>query len=344
MSMRKWPMWAATIVMVLGFVAACQTDGPGATPAPASSDGGDGDGGTASSSGGPAPGSSISEATLVAYAQVVCRKRQECAPALLVFAHGTMAQCERRMFQQAKVEFSLPGVSATSAALEGCTAALAAQSCGGQQASVVLPACDLRGVRAAGAACAVNAQCGTGFCARRTATGGTTACGVCRERSRAGAACSPAECEAGLECGRNGQCGLLAPEGAPCDEGRPCTATLSCVSGRCATALPTGAPCVIGGAAECDLRRGDHCNGKRGECEKIAVAAPGAACGADAATGSLAVCAAATCNNASTIGRQCEPYWGDGEPCVEPVGASARACSPPAQCFFGTCSLSASCD
>lgn len=284
-----------------------------------------------------------------------CTERDTCSLGsyLNKKTYGDEAICEMRSLPPCLDNLAAKGTGQTPARLEGCVAEYSSYDCtdyldNNPPAACATPA----GTAALGAACGVDAQCASAFCAIAQ----YQVCGTCAALPVAGATCQVA-----AECGRDSACAkaatatagtcaaYVAAGGACLTDVNPCEAGLSCV-GDDTTTMAKGT-CQTSGAsvgAACDSTRktAPACNADRGlacipaakgsgvgTCQAILLVAVDAPCGdigsapitgvADCQAGGLCVEAPAattgTCVNPAADGAPCDNDTSVGPPCLAPA-------------------------
>jgi hypothetical protein len=225
--------------------------------------------------------------------------------------------------------FGASGSAVDPSTMDACATAIATQTCDQALDNAQPSACAVPGTLAAGAPCAVNAQCQSTYC---KPTAGT-ACGTCTARSSAGQPCTAdTDCAATLVCGAGtsgmmGACVGPAMEGAQCSAAQPCLRTLSCVGGTCQKPGQVGATCAALG--DCDVGHGLYCDTNTKKCAQATYAMATQACGV--VNGAAVAClASAQCTNIQGMQGTCHQTAGDGMACGPGIG-----CLPPAVCTTG---------
>ncbi len=219
-----------------------------------------------------------------AYAGAYCGRLQNCAPGF--FFPGQfldVAACEATYARKCRLERAAPGVSVGIDALGPCVSAIEASSCSDVLSRKVPAACGTVGTLAEGAACGIDMQCTTGFCAK-TSSG----CGMCARAPAAGEPCVNGRCGALATCGGgfgpDRRCVPIVDLGGTCGPDAYCRFGLDCVSGKCSPGLKEGAPCMAGetgNTARCDVLQGLQCNGftENSTCRKPTYVDVGKGCG-----------------------------------------------------------------
>lgn len=166
-------------------------------------------------------------------------------------------------------------------------------------------------------------ECAEGVCR------GATCPKSCQAPGAAGAACAlSAECQAGLICRLSptavGQCAAPGGPDAGCDPATPCAAPLACVQARCQGLPAPGQPCLLG---QCGA--GGTCAADAGIC--VARLDGGSPCTSPSACAAGLTCAEGACAPAVVgPGAPCalpQACQAPGEVCVGPAGRSR--CQPP---------------
>jgi hypothetical protein len=292
-------------------------------------------------------------------AKARCAKRMSCSDgAAITRDYGDMNTCLTREQLSCTIGVAAPSTGITADAIEACVAAYPGFACADFFSNLVPSACVRIGPRAAGAACAIGAQCASSYCANAKTSG----CGTCGDGAAAGQSCATTACARGLNCvSRTQVCQPPGTGGAACDpNSTPCGLGLSCqgtgTARTCTTAVGTaGAMCggTIGG---CDGSKGLTCGGAAGAktCVAIPFAANGMPCGT-LTDGSFAGCAAGgecftatgpalvsemgTCKTAAADGMPCDIALGP--PCLQPArcitsgGGTAGVCTVPSGATCG---------
>jgi hypothetical protein len=267
----------------------------------------------------------------------LCSKLEACAPFLIQIQFGNLMACKQRS-QMICPSLLASGPGARSSNLEACAQAYAAVSCDDVVSNKPPGACDFHGSAAAGAVCAVTAQCSAG---RYCSFSGGKSCGVCSPLFGSGGSCSAdSDCQSGLVCPKpnnaaTGSCTVPGAQGAACDGTHTCLATLGCSAGTCTPTLGPGAQCST--TQPCDsLLRGLYCN-RLNLCAQITTVAPGVACGLFA-DGTARFCSAGgKCKMADGAATgTCEAPAADGASCDATNGP---LCLAPALCINGACTL-----
>ena len=156
------------------------------------------------------------------YAAKFCERLLVCSRPYLDGVYGTMERCQERLGLECRTEATLAGSGLVGAAGMACAQALGMASCEDLLGNSV-PACQVKGTLAKGAACGSGSQCASGFCRRPE----TAFCGTCDSAGAADAPCdSDDSCQFPLLCSEAGRCAQPAAEGEFCNETRPCQAAL----------------------------------------------------------------------------------------------------------------------
>jgi hypothetical protein len=304
--------------------------GAGGSGAPAGIGGAGGgpSGQPSSDAGGSIPLSADVVQACEAYAGAICSKLIACSPAELQADFGDMSTCLTRKSLFCRAAAAAPGGMVNPATLMACAGELGGAACQAFATRNVV-ACQLKGIRSDGDACASDWQCGSGFCRR---TRGVN-CGTCTPLGRVNSPCAEAtECGPGLECSDNKACAIPSVAGGPCSAAQPCQAGTYCGGNNtCAAQLAVvGAPCTERNS--CAGEKGLLCSASR--CASVVFAKPGQACGGE---GVLLCEASADC----VLGRQgnagvCSMVARDTETCGDATG---RSCLAPAECLSGVCEV-----
>jgi hypothetical protein len=255
-------------------------------------------------------------------------------------------------------EEALPGSGFTDAVLGACASAITAVGCGVNVAE--LPACQVTGSLAPGAACSEATQCQSGSC-DITFTGDTlAACGTCAKAAGVGQPCPMmgTSCEEGATCDlTSGVCKMItfgaagascempsqecgsgtfcvfstetatctAPGGmgAACVDSVFCQSPLGCIHGKCGPRSASGGPCNEDG----DCASGLGCNVTTSSCGSVTWVSAGAACG------NLTRCLVGECDSTG----KCPTVIPDGQSCA-PTNTTA-VCDTLSNCTAGKCTL-----
>jgi hypothetical protein len=255
-----------------------------------------------------------------------------------------------------KNEEALPGSGITDDFLGACAAALSSAGCGASNQDI--PACELTGARAAGAACNDGSQCTSGLCTFDLST--NLSCGACSKSVPAGAACNSADvacamgtacdttagspvcktisygasgaacngvaerCNSDLVCNVGGKCAVPGGLGSACMAATECEATLTCMggpTGTCRAFAAAGEACE--GDQECAAGLG--CSQTTGKCGSVTWVSAGMACG------DLALCLVGNCASG-----KCPKVIPDGQACPT---TTSETCDTLSSCVSGTCGL-----
>lgn len=202
--------------------------------------------------------------------------------------------------------------------LDACATKVGAQTC-----TEVLTGTDVcrlpAGTRADGAACKLDTDCTSSFCAK-----GQDDCGTCAAVPAEGGSCVKFGCGPDRVCRGGTECVTPKKAGEACAPADACAGSLSCVAGVCVAPLETeGASCDPAGATapKCSLLKALYCGEQTKKCLKLTPAKAGEACGF--LDGQVIVC---------TISNFCQT--GDAAlagTCVPKLAAGA-ACGPKAEC------------
>jgi hypothetical protein len=262
-----------------------------------------------------------------------CQKLNDCAPALVTLAYGTVDECSARLALSCADAVEAPGTGLTATTLAACAAALPGATCP-DTIYRAITACRPKGSRANGLACGTDAQCQSGHCAQ-----GDQACGVCAALVNAGDACMvDDDCQPGLVCGGSGACVVPAPAGGACSAAVPCAYGLYCNSGSCASAEETtGDACVPGLPQSCDLLAGLYCDDQTTLCETLGFGQAGDPCGLVGPV--YVLCARGQCAYATAAATEglCGGFAADGAACGD-----TTPCEAPARCISARCALPSS--
>lgn len=223
---------------------------------------------------------------------------------------GSVERAVEQLRSACEIIAVAPGAAYDRASIDACIAALPKHACGAP-----LPAsCGVHGSLQTGAPCAFGEQCGPGeYCK----LGGDSLCGVCARLAPAGADCTEAQCEDGLNCAA-GRCAKPRAEGEACLSDYECGRMMYCAS-TCQRLRGEGQPCTSVECAPdfvCDS----------GSCKRRPPPGPpGAPC-----KSSL------DCLDFACVAGSCRELAGSGEPCES---ESDPPCSPSFVCFHGKCTL-----
>jgi len=248
-------------------------------------------------------------------AAAYCARVEACSPHALAARWGDRFNCLQRERASCLQRLGAPGSRDTPSFEAGCALALPQQSCVGLFANVPVLACVAPpGGVDDGFHCVTDGQCQSGTCN----LGASTVCGICGAPARAGEACDARSCARGLVCASSpAVCVALGLAGAACDAAHPCALGFSCVG---AGTMPGGCqPAIAVEGGDCDPQ-----------------AATAASCDVDREL----VCDAATMKCVATVERP--GLLDDGAACGPSRGASGAsgpACTAPAKCVGGVCTL-----
>jgi hypothetical protein len=323
----------------------------GVTSAVSSSDGGDDTGATPTAD---APGADTPEQegriaeACAAVAKAICDKRVACSGKIntegvgIIRMFGTMTECLARQALLCTGGFHAPGSGHSLATAEECVNALPNYACADFVANNAPSSCQPTGARIAGAACAFNAQCKSGFCTGEK----NAACGTCATEPAVGASCVGSDCGRGQICdGTSSTCKTPGAANDPCDSNDDCGYGLVCLSvaaaggaGTCkAAASDVGAACG-GMMPVCDGVQGLFCAGAAGakKCVATTFVGDGAPCGVLGGD-SFAGCTAGACYTAKGLAGPgemgaCKANAADGAACDVATGPG---CEFPARCILG---------
>ena len=287
-----------------------------------------------------------------------CSKLQTCSNPDLQKRFGDLSTCQSREKLLCIDALAAPGTANNPAAVAGCTAAVAGESCDDFLADKNPPtACQAQmGSAGDGASCQFDAQCGTAFCAQAA----HEVCGTCEPQPSVGTSCAVTGCGQDLICVAATQlCQEPVAAGSACSKTAPCDDDLTCVgsgvgsggTGMCVQDVGTaGGSCdhTHKAAAGCDLDAGLFCDTLTDQCVAQPIVGPGNPCGL--INGVQTIClSASTCQPAgsgSGSGSICIASADDGSACDPSVGLD---CLTPASCVAtgsgstaGTCVLAGS--
>jgi hypothetical protein len=288
------------------------------------------------------------------YATAICTKASTCSVIFLEISYGDTAACTTRFKSLCASAFAAHATSLTTDHVEKCIAALSSAGCDALYDRNTPADCrSTAGTLANGTACGDDNQCTSAYCNK----GASSICGTCGvARSKVGEACTQDDnCDYGLVCIGGGMtpqvCAARGGAGATCDAQHPCSTALACnvtsmagmpASGTCITPNAEGAACTTGlGLGSCDvLKAGDFCNPKSLVCQKLPIAAGGAACGFDPMTGIYTACAKnalchesgpppgmSVCIAAAADGAACDTT--NGPPCTAGATCVNKVCQQP---------------
>jgi hypothetical protein len=293
--------------------------------------------GCSSSSGG---GSSVSSSQAATDgASAFCARVAACAPALTALEWGDTSACVPRLTAELSGRLASTGTSATPSQLEACAQALPNATCDDLLGrNLPAPCRSTPGSQPNGAACGDDSQCAGGHCSVPS----QQTCGVCTTLGAAGATCAvDADCDYGLACAGGTCAGYVAPGGV-CDATHRCLPTLVCKNGACAHPDAAGASCNAQAGDTCDTLHGVFCNDASGTCQTIAYVSAGAACGI--ISGTITFCqrgstnAVAECKGLGGVSLTgaCQAAAADGASCDATGGPF---CVTPSVCVNGQCKL-----
>ena len=302
--------------------------GPGSGDSPTDpGEGGSGPTGGGARAGGSASGPAA-KADLRALGAAHCAHAARCSPGFIEEWYTDAATCTTSMSASYEQSLTQPGVSISSAQLNACLAQLKTAACGAE-----LTDCNFKGTGANGAACYGPEQCASGSCFFPVDpnTFDTPACGTCKALAPANGDCSAADCAPGATCINNVCKPDVGVDGA-CDEDTlVCGSDLVCVGGKCAKPLAENADCTTGaGSVPCDY----HLVCANGKCVQptITFVDVGAACPANAPTGTSIRCRASHCAGSP---RKCVAWVEAGQPCDN--NDLTRWCGDGLSCRDGKC-------
>jgi len=311
------------------------------------------------SDGGDGPSGPAIAAACADLAAASCAKRMACAPNGLMRIFGSMDVCKTRVALMCADAVMAPHSGNNPTLVEACVADYPAYSCADFVDNRPPADCAPKGPLAAGAACAFNGQCASGFCAGDK----NAACGTCGDPPPVASACTSTTCDHGQECvASTNLCQVPGAPGASCDAGHLCDLGLVCTGlaastsgapatpGTCQTAAATlGAPCG-GTMPGCDGVLGLFCGGAVGAktCMAVTFATDGTPCG-DLSNTAHVACSAGSCYTATGLAASgdtgtCKADVAEGSACDDVLGPG---CLAPARCVTtgggsaGTCTLPA---
>jgi hypothetical protein len=295
---------------------------------------------TTSSCGGSAA-APTNDSACQAYAAAVCGELQSCFGGALALEYGTVDGCKSRLMISCTAAITAPSTGLTPSYVNTCAGAESGLACSAIYQDQVPAVCaPMTGSLGDGAPCFDGAQCKTGFCPHAA----TTNCGTCTAAPAAGGACVSGQCPSGLSCNSSNQCAKRASAGQACTTASDCETDLTCTAGKCGAPAKAGEACSSDGKTvpRCDNLQTLVCNGKTNKCEAAKVAAVGAACGLDLASGGIITCSASSyCQtvDAKTFQGKCIARAADGAACATDGLLGSTSCSAPATCISGTCKL-----
>lgn len=289
---------------------------------------------------GSAGGPSVQQACAdSAYAR--CSHLRTCSAFALELRYGDITTCETSFRTSCMQNLLAPSTGSTPSGTEACVQKIPDWDCVDFTDFVNPPpeCSQYFGSRAAGAACAVNSQCQTGFCAIDPGN----SCGVCAALPQANTSCQHLTgCGQNLSCQTVTQiCAAFGGVDAPCGTGLPCAPGLGCAGydaatntlGKCEPAVTTvNATCDPKGAG-CDFDSGLVCSGQTPTCVPIVLVGGGQPCGTvggqEQRCGAGGTCVGAmgttpgTCQAAVATGAACDLM--KGPPCFPPSRCIATA-------------------
>jgi hypothetical protein len=290
--------------------------------------------------GGDSPASTSITQACKDYAAAYCSHlglgdQAQCSPTALAYRYGDLSTCRSVRNALCVAEINAPSSGWSAATFEACTSAIPTWGCSNFfYDEDIPPQCQVTGALPEGSACAVSAQCTTGFCAIPPGA----RCGTCQPTPKVGASCADVECPAGLLCEGSGPtCVGYAIKGEACGANQPCNDGLACVGGLCQTAETTlGAPCSLTTDACAFFDDGLSCDGATGMCATVLLIQPGLGCGV--VDNQEAFCIAGSCLRGVCVanvplGGACEV--GGDVPCI----ASADCIVPDDGGTSGTCTI-----
>jgi hypothetical protein len=297
------------------------------------------------------------------YAQAWCAKKQSCSNGTLITRDwGDMQTCITRQTLSCNDGLSAANTGQSSSLIVRCAQALPSASCSDLQDGTLPTECRPAGPGASGSACAVNAQCTSGYCSGNR----YAVCGTCADPPAAAASCPSNNCGHGQECVWNAMvtnvCEPFVTTGAVCGpfQNPPCAADLGCAgasttentSGICQQAIATaGTTCGSKNQnLNCDGLLGLWCLADASNnyvCTNITYAEDGTPCGH--INGGIVECKSGTCYSASgpffdTTGASstgtCKAFAADGAACDTAMGPT---CLSPARCITTGSGTSGTC-
>lgn len=282
---------------------------------------GGGGGGNTSGNGGAGTGGSgavTAEQACEQLAGAQCDALERCSTKDLLSAYaGDKALCVSRNKAVCVGSLKLSGVTVTLAALTACAAAEKALACPGYFDPAPPAACDFRGSKENGSACALGMECKSGVCLSIGASG----CGLCVAQPTEGDSCGAESGCGRLPCADDGTCTQYGLLGAECDDTYfPCNPAYYCDPGtdQCTEWSAAGASCQF---AYCDALAAL-------DCSESETCVPGATTDEEGADCLSAFCKGTYCNGLF----KCHAWTPDDGDCGIP-------CQPPATCQSGKCRL-----
>jgi hypothetical protein len=267
-------------------------------------------------------------------AQAICDALAGCATFWIQLLYGDKPTCVARQKVSCMDDQSVVGTTRAPADIVACAQAGATATCPDLLAGKLPAECQLKpGVLVNGRACGSDWQCQSTYCNKHGLQ-----CGTCGPRAAAGADCADSDgCQTGLVCAGS-RCVTPGVVGGACDATiQPCRSDLYCTpAATCAKRVGVGGSCADSSDA-CAITQGVACNGLNHVCEKVAVAAGGAACGIVDRTLTLCVALDPCVGATLTAPGVCADPAGDGEACGK--SASNRNCLSPATCDMDVCRL-----
>lgn len=271
------------------------------------------------------------------YARSDCQKLAACWPLEVEASFGDLDICVAQTAVTCRSLFTSQA-RGTADGLLACAAAVRASDCGPILDHLSGPpeCAALVGDLATGARCSSAWECASGCCLHDEVTG----CRRCWEKFPEGAACTTEiDCDRGLVCSFAGTCARPRQVGEACAADRPCLRELSCVASACAVSAESGEPCDPT-LQNCNVPKGLICNPLTLQCEQVARAAPGQACG-NTADGGYAVCIAGSgCDDPQGVAGVCQGPLALGATC-DPL--AWPACAYPAECVLHRCQDASTC-
>lgn len=258
----------------------------------------------------------LADASIRELARATCEMYEKCARAALA-PYGDVAACADRTALDLRSQLLAPDVGVGDGDLTTCARSVRAAGCA--STFMALPGCDFRGRRANGDVCGSGAQCASGWCKAKSSS--FSPCGTCYPRVGEGQPCrSNDECARGLSCPR-GFCRRYAADGEACNVEAVCAPTLQCAKDqKCRPSLAPGADCSD--TLSCSVLDGTLCNTATNQCNDVALAASGEACGSiEPTTYRNPMCSGGYCNSG-----KCAAWASDGAACTP------SSCQPPARC------------
>jgi hypothetical protein len=269
---------------------------------------------------------STPEGACAELAEATCKRHARCEQGYwLKLTYGDADACKEAVKASCLDTLGAPDVAAGPADVLACAKARKKSDC--HEGSNTIAECILRGKRAGGASCAMDAQCASSRCTRRSLT---DRCGTCVAALSPGDACKsnpPTSCGEGLRC-VNGKCAEPAPLGGDCSKTGYCAGFTKCQNGKCVELPGEGAACNPEADPPRDCHFAYRCDNASKKCVPRKLVGPGEKC-SFGANGTY--CAVGYCAMPTNI---CKPMPKEGEACGDSL-----ACSPPFECLDSVCKM-----